>query len=143
VFHSIIVYGVYLLLAGHNHPGGGFAAGIVTGIALVVRYLAGGKYELDEAAPIDAGILMGGGLVVATASALVPLLAGGAVLQSAIVDLHLGPLGDLHLVTSTGFDIGVYLIVVALILDLLRAFGSRIDRQIRREQRDRVEAGAS
>ncbi|MDP3893709.1 Na+/H+ antiporter subunit A [Nocardioides sp.] len=136
LFHTIIVFSIYLLFTGHNNPGGGFAAGMVTGLALVVRYLAGGKYELDEAAPVDAGILIGTGLFLATVSGLAPLLLGGAVLQTAIVDVPLGPFGELHLVSSLGFDVGVYLVVVGLVLDLLRTFGSRIDRQIRREERD-------
>jgi multicomponent Na+:H+ antiporter subunit A len=51
------------------------------------------------------------------------------VLQSAVVDLHLPLLGDLHLVTSVFFDIGVYLLVVGLVLDLLRSLGSAMDRQ--------------
>ncbi|TYL51494.1 Na+/H+ antiporter subunit A [Nocardioides sp. BGMRC 2183] len=140
IFHTIILYSVYLLFAGHNHVGGGFAAGMVAGLALVVRYLAGGRYELDEAAPIDAGILMGTGLFVAAATALAPLAFGGTVLQSAEITFHLGPLGEPHLVTSLFFDIGVYLIVTGLLLDLLRTLGSRIDRHILREQRE--EAGA-
>jgi multicomponent Na+:H+ antiporter subunit A len=61
---------------------------------------------------------------------------GGVALQSAIVDLHVPVLGDVHLVTSALFDIGVYLVVVGLVLDLLRALGSQIDRQIRREHRE-------
>ncbi|HET7350807.1 MAG TPA: hydrogen gas-evolving membrane-bound hydrogenase subunit E, partial [Marmoricola sp.] len=134
VFHTIVVFSLYLLFSGHNAPGGGFAAGLVTGLALVVRYLAGGRYELDEAAPVDAGALMGLGLVVATVSGLAPLAFGGAVLQSATVDLHLPLLGDLHVVTSMFFDIGVYLVVVGLLLDLLRSLGSGIDRHILREE---------
>jgi multicomponent Na+:H+ antiporter subunit A len=136
LFPVLVVFGIYLLLAGHNLPGGGFAAGMVTGLALMVRYLAGGRYELDEAAPIDAGILMGTGLFVAAVSGLAPLAFGGAVLQSAKVDLVVPLLGEVHFVTSTFFDIGVYLVVVGLVLDLLRALGSRIDRQILREERD-------
>jgi multicomponent Na+:H+ antiporter subunit A len=130
VFHTIVVFSMYLLFSGHNAPGGGFAAGLVTGLALVVRYLAGGRYELDEAAPVDAGVLLGTGLFVATGSGLMPLAFGGAVLQSALVDLHLPLLGDLHLVTSVFFDIGVYLVVVGLMLDLLRSLGAGIDRHI-------------
>ena len=133
VFHTIVVFSIYLLFAGHNNPGGGFAAGLVTGLALVVRYLAGGRYELDEAAPVDAGVLMGTGLFIAAASGLAPLAFGGAVLQSAVVDLDLPLLGDVHLVTSLFFDIGVYLVVVGLVLDLLRSLGSGIDRHILRE----------
>jgi multicomponent Na+:H+ antiporter subunit A len=138
VFHTIVVFSVYLLLSGHNNPGGGFAAGLVTGLALMVRYLAGGRYELDEAAPVDAGALMGMGLFVATGSGLAPLAFGGAVLQSALVDLRLPLLGDVHLVTSVFFDIGVYLVVVGLLLDLLRSLGSGIDRHIVREERERA-----
>ena len=102
-----------------------------------MRYLAGGRYELDEAAPVDAGALMGAGLFIAAASGLAPMAFGGAVLQCAVVDLHLPPLGDMHLVTSVFFDVGVYLLVVGLVLDLLRSLGSEIDRHILREERDR------
>jgi multicomponent Na+:H+ antiporter subunit A len=130
VFHTIVVFSIYLLFAGHNSPGGGFAAGLVTGLALVVRYLAGGRYELDEAAPVDAGALMGTGLFIAAAAGLAPLVLGGAVLQSAVLDLHLPLIGDLHLVTSVFFDVGVYVLVVGLVLDLLRSLGSAIDRHI-------------
>ena len=85
LFPTIVVFSVYLLVAGHNLPGGGFAAGMVTGLALMVRYLAGGRYELDEAAPVDAGVLIGTGLFVAALSGLGPVAFGGAVLQTADV----------------------------------------------------------
>src|SRR3546814_1704433 len=114
MFHSMGVLSIYLLCAGHNHVGVVFAAGMVTGLALVVRYLAGGRYELDEAAPVDAGVLMGTGLFAATVAALAPLAFGGTVLQSAQIDFHLGVLGDPHLVTSMFFDLGVYLVVVEI-----------------------------
>ncbi|MCD4536032.1 Na+/H+ antiporter subunit A [Nocardioides sp. cx-169] len=135
IFHTLVVISVYLLLAGHNAPGGGFAAGMTTGLALVVRYLAGGRYELDEAAPVDAGRLIGSGLAIAALAALFPLAFGGEVLQSAVVDVPLLFLGELHLVTSVLFDVGVYLVVVGLVLDLLRALGSHMDRDIQRAQR--------
>ncbi|HWM74585.1 MAG TPA: Na+/H+ antiporter subunit A [Nocardioides sp.] len=141
VFHTIVVFSIYLLLSGHNSPGGGFAAGLVTGLALMVRYLAGGRYELDEAAPVDAGALMGMGLFVATASGLAPLAFGGAVLQSALIDVNLALLGEVHLVTSVFFDVGVYLVVVGLLLDLLRSLGSEIDRHILREESELAPEG--
>ena len=137
VFHPIVVLSLFLLFSGHNNPGGGLAAGLVAGLALTVRYLAGGRYELDEAAPIDAGVLMGAGLVVATGAGLASLLAGGSVLESAIYDLPVPLVGELHIVTSIFFDIGVYLVVVGLMLDLLRSLGSGIDRHIVAEEGDR------
>ena len=139
VFHTIMVFSLYLLVAGHNLPGGGFAAGMVAGLALMVRYLAGGRYELDEAAPIDAGVLIGTGLFVAALSGLGPMAFGGSVLQTADAYVDLPLLGEVHLVSSVGFDIGVYLVVVGLVLDLLRTFGSRLDRQILRAERESAE----
>lgn len=129
LFHTMIVYSAYLLFSGHNSPGGGFAAGLVTGIALVVRYLAGGRYELGEAAPVQPGLLLGSGLFLSAGVGLVALLAGGSVLQSWIVDIHVPVIGTVHLVTSLFFDVGVYLVVVGLVLDILRTLGAEIDRQ--------------
>jgi multicomponent Na+:H+ antiporter subunit A len=128
IFHCVIVVSVYLMLAGHNAPGGGFAGGLIAGLALMLRYLAGGRRELDEAAPVDAGMVLGLGLAIAALAGLLPTLLGGGVLQSAIVDLHIPVLGTLHLVTSVFFDIGVYLVVVGLSLDVLRSLGGGIDR---------------
>ncbi|WP_442544499.1 Na+/H+ antiporter subunit A [Arthrobacter sp. KN11-1C] len=127
IFHSMIVFSVYLLLAGHNLPGGGFAGGLTAGLALTIRYLAGGRFELREAAPISAGMLLGTGLATAAAAGFVPLLLGGQVFQSAIIEFWLPLFGDIKFVTSTIFDIGVYLVVVGLALDVLRSLGAEID----------------
>ena len=127
LFHTVIIFSVYLLLAGHNLPGGGFAGGLMAGLALTIRYLAGGRFELAEASPVSAGTLLGCGLGLAALSAAGPLLLGGQVLQSAILEFTLPVFGDVKFVTSTIFDIGVYLVVVGLVLDVLRSLGSEID----------------
>ena len=57
------------------------------------------------------------------------MLFGGEVLQSAVFDAHLPLIGHVHFVTSVFFDIGVYLIVVGLVLDILRSLGAEMDRQ--------------
>jgi multicomponent Na+:H+ antiporter subunit A len=62
---------------------------------------------------------------------------GGVALQSVVVDVAVPLLGDLHLVSSVLFDVGVYLVVVGLVLDLLRALGSHVDRDITRALRER------
>ncbi|QCB96249.1 Na+/H+ antiporter subunit A [Arthrobacter sp. PAMC25564] len=127
IFHSIIVFSLYLLLAGHNLPGGGFAGGLTAGLALTIRYLAGGRFELREATPVRAGTMLGIGLATAAASGVMPLLLGGQVFQSAIVELWLPVFGDIKFVTSTLFDIGVYFVVVGLVIDVLRSLGAEID----------------
>ncbi|MEH3077901.1 MAG: Na+/H+ antiporter subunit A [Quadrisphaera sp.] len=129
VFGTVLVLSVYLLFAGHNLPGGGFAAGLVTGLALFLRYLAGGRYELGEAARVDVGVLLGSGLLIAAASAGVPLLLGGQATQTADTYLHVPLLGEVHLVSSLAFDVGVYLVVVGTVLDVLRSLGAGIDAQ--------------
>jgi multicomponent Na+:H+ antiporter subunit A len=141
-FHVVIVFSIYLLFVGHNAPGGGFAGGLVAGLALMVRYLAGGRHELDEAAPVDAGLVLGIGLFVATGTGLVPLLFGGDVLQSAVVDFEVPLIGHVHFVTSLFFDIGVYLVVIGLMLDVLRSLGGGIDRQTDDDDDDAVDNGA-
>jgi multicomponent Na+:H+ antiporter subunit A len=130
LFHTIVVFSVYLLFSGHNEPGGGFAGGLVAGLALVLRYLAGGRYELGEAAPVDPGLLLGAGLLFSGGTGVVGLMLGAEVLQTAILETTLPVLGDVKLVTSLFFDIGVYLVVVGLVLDILRSLGAELDRQV-------------
>lgn len=137
LFHTIIVVSIYLLFAGHNLPGGGFAGGLVAGMALVMRYIAGGRYELGAAAPTDAGWLLGAGMTIAVGCAIVPLLFGGAPLQSTAFEWEMPWLGHLEFVTSTIFDIGVYLVVIGLVLDVLRSLGAEVDRQAQEQRSGR------
>ena len=136
LFHTIIVVSIYLLFAGHNLPGGGFAGGLVAGMALVMRYIAGGRYELGAASPADAGRLLGGGMAIAVACAIVPVFFGFAPLTSAFFEVELPVLGHIEFVTSAIFDVGVYLVVIGLVLDVLRSLGAEVDRQSQ-ELRDR------
>ena len=129
LFHSAIIVSVYLLFAGHNVPGGGFAGGLVAGLAFVARYLAAGRFELGEAAPVDAGKLLGFGVLFAGGTALVPVFFGVDALTSTWFEAELPVIGHIEFVTSTLFDVGVYLVVVGLALDILRSLGAEIDRQ--------------
>ena len=129
LFHAVLVLSIYLLFSGHNQPGGGFAGGLVAGLALALRYLAGGRYELGEAAPVDPGVLLGLGLLLAGGTGVVGLALGAHVLETAFLETALPVLGEVTLVTALFFDIGVYLVVVGLILDVLRSLGAELDRQ--------------
>lgn len=128
LFHPAMIVSAYLLFTGHNTPGGGFAGGLLAGLALVARYLAGGRFELGEAAPIDAGKVLGLGLLFAVGTAVSSLFLGLQVLEASWIDLYVPVLGELHLGTPTLFDIGVYLIVIGLTLDILRSLGGEVDR---------------
>ncbi len=134
IFHTVVLYSLYLLFSGHNNPGGGFAGGLVAGLALTVRYLAGGRAELQAAAPVRPGVLLGAGMFLSAGVGLAALLSGGEVLQSWIIPTELPLLGQVKLVTSLFFDIGVYLVVIGLVLDILRSLGAGLDAQIERDR---------
>jgi multicomponent Na+:H+ antiporter subunit A len=136
IFHSLIILSIYLLFAGHNAPGGGFAAGLVTGLAFTARYLAGGRHELAAAAPFDAGKVLGAGLTIAVGTALVPLFFGVDALTSTWIEGDVWLFGHLEFVTSTFFDIGVYCVVIGLALDVLRSLGAEVDRQQEEDVRE-------
>jgi multicomponent Na+:H+ antiporter subunit A len=95
----------------------------------MVRYLAGGRYELGAAAPVDAGRLLGVGLLLAAGTATAPLLFGSHALASTWFEATVPVLGRLEFTTSTVFDIGVYLVVIGMVLDVLRSLGAEVDRQ--------------
>ena len=99
----------------------------MAGLALVARYLAGGRYELGATVSLDAGRILGVGFGIAATVAIIPLFFGQSALASSWFDLDLGPLGEISIVTSTFFDIGVYLVVFGLILDVLRSLGAETD----------------
>jgi multicomponent Na+:H+ antiporter subunit A len=127
IFPLIMVLSAYFFFAGHNTPGGGFAGGLTAGLALVLRYLAGGRYELGETLPLDAGKVLGTGLGLSAGTAVASLLLGAPVLSSALIQFDLPVLGTVKFVTALFFDLGVYLIVVGLVLDVLRSLGARVD----------------
>jgi multicomponent Na+:H+ antiporter subunit A len=148
LFPVMILTSLFFLFSGHNNPGGGFAGGLIAGLALTIRYLAGGRHELDEAAPVDAGRVLGVGLLTAGLSSLAPVLVGGRIGQSFDIVINAPYLsylptpwgtvtlmGEIHFVTSVIFDIGVYLVVIGVMLDLARSLGSGIDQH---EEEDRT-----
>lgn len=134
IFPLIMVLSAYFFFAGHNTPGGGFAGGLTAGLALVLRYLAGGRYELGETLPLDAGKILGVGLGLSAGTAVGSLLMGAPVLSSALIEIDMPVLGTVKFVTALFFDLGVYLIVVGLVLDVLRSLGARVDAEIAEQQ---------
>ncbi|MUM16985.1 Na+/H+ antiporter subunit A [Mycobacterium sp. CBMA271] len=127
IFPLVMVLSIYFFFAGHNVPGGGFAGGLTAGLALVLRYLAGGRYELGETLPFDAGKILGLGLAFSGGTALASMLLGAPVLSSATIQFDLIGFGHVKIVTALFFDLGVYLVVVGLVLDVLRSLGARLD----------------
>lgn len=127
VYASMLMLSLYFLFAGHNQPGGGFVGGLTAGAAISLRYVAGGVGSVRRAVRVPPWTVLGGGLAVSAATALLPLLTGGAVLEHMSLDETLPVLGTIKTSTALPFDIGVYLVVVGLVLMAYEAFGDEAD----------------
>jgi len=108
-----LVVAAYALFAGHNRPGGGFAAGLVLGAIIVLRVLAG--LQQPRFALVWLSI---GGLIVGLVS-IAPLLWGEPLLDQVVVSWDVPLLGTVKSGSALIFDLGVVAIVVGLVISLL------------------------
>lgn len=139
VFRAALVLSLYLLFAGHNQPGGGFVGGLVAGAAVALLYAAGGIDDVRALAPVRPWTVLGTGLLIGAATALEPLVAGGALLQHGKAEFDAPLLGHIKVTSTLLFDMGVYVVVVGLVLMVLEAFGDEISPP---PNRDRAGAGS-
>lgn len=108
----VMVVSVYFFLRGHNAPGGGFVAGLVTALALLLRHLAHGAAGSPPPRRLDYARIAGSGLLVAGATGVAAWWFGKPFLTSAHAEPVLPLIGALPLASATLFDLGVYLAVV-------------------------------
>ncbi|NIC38493.1 monovalent cation/H+ antiporter subunit A [Halomonas desiderata] len=118
-----LLVSVYIFLRGHNQPGGGFIAGLITATALILQYMARGHDWTRERLPISYPIVAVSGLAVALATGLGSWLFGYPFLTSAFGHFHLPVVGEFELATAMLFDVGVYLAVVGAVLMILINLG--------------------
>lgn len=116
----LLLFAVFLLLRGHNEPGGGFVGGLFGAIAFVLYALAYSPAEARAALMVDPRSLVGTGLLTSAASGALPLLLGLPFMTGLWYDLHT-PLGEVHLGTPVFFDIGVFLVVLGVTLTIILA----------------------
>jgi multicomponent Na+:H+ antiporter subunit B len=116
------LFALYLLLRGHNEPGGGFIAGLVTASAVVLQALAFGAAATRERLTPLLGPFPWVGLVVAAAAGALAVLWGDPFLTHYHWYLPLPGGGYYHLSTTLLFDIGVYMVVVGTAAMLVATF---------------------
>lgn len=110
----LLIFSVFLLLRGHNEPGGGFVGGLVASAAIVLYALAEGVVKARRLLKIDPQILIGGGVLLSLLSGTLPLLFGQPFLTGFWLPWPLPVLG--HVGTPLVFDVGVYLLVAGMAL---------------------------
>jgi multicomponent Na+:H+ antiporter subunit A len=124
-----VTVSLFLLMAGHNDPGGGFVGGLVAGAAVALRYISGGLDDVRRMVRARPWTILGSGLLLAAATATVPLLFGQPVLENAYWELSLPLLGEIAFTSGLIFDTGVYLVVVGLVFMVFEAFGGETIRE--------------
>jgi multisubunit Na+/H+ antiporter MnhB subunit len=119
----VIVFSFFLFFAGHNNPGGGFIAGLMTAGALVLVVLVFGGQVLKEAIPVDFKIMTAIGLVLGVGYGFIPMLFGDGFLTQYFAYYYLPVFGKTELATALIFDLGVYLTVVGGALTVITTIG--------------------
>ena len=114
---------VYVFLRGHNAPGGGFVAGLITSVALVLQYLANGIAYAQPRMPRHAVRLLALGLCLTAGIGLASWPFGRPFLTSAHGHVHLPLIGDVELASAMVFDLGVYVVVVTVVVSVLAGLG--------------------
>jgi multisubunit Na+/H+ antiporter MnhB subunit len=138
LFPVILLVSVYLTFRGHNAPGGGFIGGLVAGSAFMLRYLTGHHKKDPIYNVFRPHVILGTGLLVSATTALAPLLVGDSLLESHIWKLQFPAIGEVKIVSSTFFDLGVYVLVIGVVLSILVALG--IDQDSGHDTHDEVQA---
>ena len=122
-----IMVGIYIFLRGHNQPGGGFVAGLVISIALLMQYMASGFAWAQARKRIEYHAMIGWGVVIAGLTGAGAWLAGAPFLTSAYGYIHWPPIEEFEWATAMAFDLGVFLTVLGAVMLMLYSL-SRIAR---------------
>ncbi len=112
---TLALFAVFLLVVGHNVPGGGFAGGLLLAAALLLIFLAFGERGVRLALPSDPETLTGVGLGLALLGGIVGWLFEGAFLAYASASVTLPLVGEFKLTSLLLFDLGVLVLVVGLV----------------------------
>ncbi len=139
----------YLFMRGHNQPGGGFVAGLVLSVALLLQYIISGTEWVEAHLPLYPRRWIGVGLLFALATGAGAVVLGYPFLTSHTAHFTLPVIGEIHVASALFFDIGVFAIVVGSTLLMLTAIahqsvrGHRYHARLMEEAAEAAEASGS
>lgn len=147
------VVSAYIFIRGHNEPGGGFVAGLVLSVALILQYIISGVEWVEAHLPLVPRRWIATGLLCALATGAGAVALGYPFLTTHTAHLHLPWLGDVHVASALFFDIGVFTLVVGSTLLILTAiahqsirghrYHARLLEEARAAQENSMESGSS
>ncbi|MDF1628551.1 MAG: Na+/H+ antiporter subunit B [Alcanivoracaceae bacterium] len=115
----LIMFSLFLLLRGHNEPGGGFIGGLVASAAIALHLFFTDVQSARRLIWLDPRDLLGWGLSIAIASGVIAMFSGLPFLSALWTELTVPMFGMLKIGTPLMFDIGVYLVVIGTVLNIL------------------------
>jgi multicomponent K+:H+ antiporter subunit A len=118
-----LLVSVYIFLRGHNVPGGGFIAGLITAVAIIQQYIAHGVHWIKPRVKVDYQWLIAGGILIATATGLGSWIFDKPFLSTWFDYFNLPWIGEFELASAMLFDLGVYLTVVGAVMLILANLG--------------------
>lgn len=113
----------YIFLRGHNMPGGGFIAGLITAVALIQQYIAHGVDWVKPRIKVDYQTLISLGVLIATLTGIGSWLFGRPFMTTWFDYFDIPFIGEIELASALVFDLGVYLTVVGATLLILASLG--------------------
>ena len=124
----VLLVGFYIFLRGHNEPGGGFIAGLIVSIAVVMQYMASGFGWASARLRYPYHGVIGAGVLIAGFTGIGSWFVGKPFLTSDFTYVRIPPFAEFELATAALFDLGVFLAVVGAVMLSLESF-SRLARQ--------------
>lgn len=121
LFPIIVLVSIYILIRGHNEPGGGFIGGLIAASAIILKTFDGGLEKTERAMRIKPIVFIITGLAIAFISSLIPLFLGYDFFEGIWANFSLPLIGKPG--TPLLFDLGVYLVIIGIVSKIIFSIG--------------------
>ncbi len=121
LLYVILIFSLFMFFRGHNHPGGGFIAGLIAGVMILLAYISTDRFTVDSVFKPVFHRLMALGLILAGLSGLFGVVGRDGYFASYKWILELPGFVELEVPSVLLFDLGVYFVVIGLIISVFLA----------------------
>lgn len=114
----MVVFSVFVLMRGHNNPGGGFIGGIITSTGFIFYGIINGSEKVKKLLKISTIELMGAGLFMGLIALVIPLFTGREPFTGMWMELSIFS-SVIYIGTPLLFDTGIYFVVTGVFLSII------------------------